>query len=39
LDWNNPLFKSDFDITVVKKTLRSETIAAPIVLLKMRQKV
>jgi predicted nicotinamide N-methyase len=32
-------FKSDFDITVVKKTLRSETVAAPIVLLKMRRKV
>jgi len=33
------LFKSDFDITVVKKTLRSETLVIPIVLLKMRQKV
>ena len=32
-------FKSDFDITLVKKTLRSETVAVPIVLLKMRQKV
>ena len=32
-------FKSDFDITVVKKTLRSETVAIPIVLLKMRRKV
>jgi 2-polyprenyl-3-methyl-5-hydroxy-6-metoxy-1,4-benzoquinol methylase len=32
-------FKSDFDITVVKKTLRSETVAIPIVLLKMRKKV
>jgi predicted nicotinamide N-methyase len=33
------LFKSDFDITVAKKTLRSETVAIPIVLLKMRKKV
>ena len=33
------LFKSDFDITVAKKTLRSETVAIPIVLLKMRNKV
>jgi len=33
------LFKSDFDITVAKKTLRSETVATPIVLLKMRNKV
>ena len=33
------LFKSDFDITVAKKTLRSETAAIPIVLLKMRNKV
>ena len=33
------LFKSDFDITVVKKTLRSGTVAIPVVLLKMRQKV
>ena len=33
------LFKSDFDITVVKKTLRSETAAMPVVLLKMRSKV
>jgi predicted nicotinamide N-methyase len=33
------LFKSEFDITVVKKTLRSETVAVPVVLLKMRQKV
>ena len=33
------LFKSDFDITVAKKTLRSETAAVPIVLLKMRNKV
>jgi predicted nicotinamide N-methyase len=32
------LFKSDFDITVAKKTLRSETVAIPIVLLKMRKK-
>jgi len=32
-------FKSDFDITVAKKTLRSETVATPIVLLKMRNKV
>ena len=32
-------FKSDFDITVVKKTLRSETVAIPIVLFKMRRKV
>jgi len=32
-------FKSDFDLTVMKKTLRSETVAIPIVLLKMRQKV
>ena len=33
------LFKSDFDITVLKKTLRSETVAIPVVLLKMRSKV
>ena len=33
------LFKSDFDITVAKKTLRSETVVIPIVLLKMRNKV
>jgi predicted nicotinamide N-methyase len=33
------LFKSDFDITVAKKTLRSETVAIPIVLLKMRSKI
>jgi len=33
------LFKSDFDITVLKKTLRSETVAIPFVLLKMRSKV
>ena len=33
------LFKSNFDITVAKKTLRSETVARPIVLLKMRNKV
>ena len=33
------LFKSDFDITVVKKTLRSETVAISVVLLKMRPKV
>ena len=33
------LFKSSFDITVAKKTLRSETVATPIVLLKMRNKV
>ena len=33
------LFKSDFDITVAKKTLRSETAAIPIVLLKMHNKV
>ena len=32
------LFKSDFGITVVKKTLRSETVAIPVVLLKMRRK-
>lgn len=32
------LFKSDFDITVEKKTLRSETANIPIVLLKMRFK-
>ena len=32
-------FKSDFDLTVVKKTLRSDTVAVPIVFLKMRQKV
>ena len=32
-------FKSDFDITVVKKKLRSDTVAVPIVLLKMRRKV
>jgi predicted nicotinamide N-methyase len=32
------LFKSDFDIIVEKKTLRSETVAIPIVLLKMRKK-
>ena len=32
------LFKSDFDITVAKKTLRSETVAIPFVLLKMRKK-
>jgi predicted nicotinamide N-methyase len=33
------LFKSDFDITVAKKTLRSETAAIPVVLLKMRRRV
>jgi predicted nicotinamide N-methyase len=33
------LFKSDFDITVAKKNLRSETVTIPIVLLKMRVKV
>ena len=33
------LFKSDFDITVAKKTLSSETVAIPIVLMKMRNKV
>jgi len=33
------LFKSDFDITVAKKTLRSETVAIPVVLLNMRHKV
>jgi len=33
------LFKSDFDISVAKKTLRSESVATPIVLLKMRHKV
>ena len=32
------LFKSDFDIIVAKKTLRSETVVIPIVLLKMRIK-
>ena len=33
------IFKSDFDIIVEKKTLRSETVAIPFVLLKMRPKV
>jgi len=32
------LFSSDFDITVIKKILRSETVAVPVVLLKMRVK-
>jgi 2-polyprenyl-3-methyl-5-hydroxy-6-metoxy-1,4-benzoquinol methylase len=32
------LFKSDFDLTVEKKILRSETVAIPVVLLKMRKK-
>ena len=33
------LFSSDFDITVIKKILRSEADAVPVVLLKMRVKV
>jgi tRNA1(Val) A37 N6-methylase TrmN6 len=33
------IFKSDFDITVAKQTLRSDTAAIPFVLLKMRKKV
>ena len=32
-------FKSDFDITVAKKTLRTETVSVPVVLLKMQNKV
>lgn len=32
------LFRSDFDVTVMKKTLRSETDATTVILLKMRKK-